>query len=67
MIVLYLALALLCGFAAGFLVCWLSVRSTIDKVEALFERCKLAEPDDPELAALLERYRNVEWTELARN
>ena len=43
MIVLYLALALVCGFVAGFLVCWVSVRSRIDKIEALFERYKTVE------------------------
>jgi len=65
MIVLYLALAPVCGFVAGFLVCWLFVRSTIEKIEALFERCKIAEePDDPRLAALLDRYKDVEWTAL---
>jgi hypothetical protein len=49
----------------GFLVCWLFVRSTIEKIEALFERCKIAEePDDPRLAALLDRYKDVEWTAL---
>jgi hypothetical protein len=52
MIVLYLGLALLFGFVADFLVCWISVRSTIDKLEALFERYKLVDgewtrPDDP--------------------
>ena len=37
MIVLYLALALLCGFVAGFLVCWLIFRSAALELAAEFE------------------------------
>ena len=54
MIVLYLALAVLCGFAAGLLTCWMIIRSAVNEAAALFEPpgYKLVDgewtrPDDP--------------------